>query len=364
RSPTASGALRHRVMVLAPGQPIPHGRPYRYHLNGPVHMMNARKRVGSLPTHRLAISSDPSSDDLSDSSSDHSLPAQSSGMRSSHHLCSLVPSIPCSSAAIFDRPSHDSFSASPFRKRSRSPATSVSLSSPIPRALSSARADLLPSPKRIISPESAMDLEVSSAEGSKPSRYRGTDLEMDDDVKRSDGIDIDHEIQVEIDECIAYAGALRVRGIDVRVVVEAVDREEIKTGVRGPIEVKVDRVTHPVIADDIPEPAQEEGAIEVTYETLGDLVQRFHDHTEEILVHHVQAIESVQMDQGYMIVATGQQSADMTMPNTKSGASRTHEGINKQIDHQLAGALGVRDAARNLEPLIGGGGEQEEVNGN
>nr|GFD36433.1 hypothetical protein [Tanacetum cinerariifolium] len=35
RSPTTSGALRRRVMVLAPGQPIPHGRPYRYHLNGP-----------------------------------------------------------------------------------------------------------------------------------------------------------------------------------------------------------------------------------------------------------------------------------------------------------------------------------------
>ncbi|GJZ80720.1 hypothetical protein Tco_0645714 [Tanacetum coccineum] len=30
---------RRRVMILSPGQPIPHGRPYRYHLNGPVHMM-------------------------------------------------------------------------------------------------------------------------------------------------------------------------------------------------------------------------------------------------------------------------------------------------------------------------------------
>nr|GEY05903.1 hypothetical protein [Tanacetum cinerariifolium] len=27
RSPTASCALRHRVMILTPGQPIPHGRP-------------------------------------------------------------------------------------------------------------------------------------------------------------------------------------------------------------------------------------------------------------------------------------------------------------------------------------------------
>ncbi|GJV61013.1 putative reverse transcriptase domain-containing protein [Tanacetum coccineum] len=66
--------------------------------------------------------------------------------------------------------------------------------------------------------------------------------------------------------------ALIDRGIDVRVVVEAIIREEIETGVRGPVEVRVDRVTHLVVADDILEPAQE-GAIEVTYKTLGDMVQ-------------------------------------------------------------------------------------------
>ncbi|GJX27268.1 putative reverse transcriptase domain-containing protein [Tanacetum coccineum] len=159
---------------------------------------------------------------------------------------------------------------------------------------------------------------------------------------------------------------------------------------RGLVEVRVDRVTHPMVADDIPEPAQE-GAVEVTYETLGDLVQRFHDHTEEIPVHRVQVIESVQRDQGHRIVATGQQSADMleriremerdnkrlrhmmdvaskrvarTMPNTRSRASRTCEGINEQIDRQMAGALGARTTARNLEPLMRDGGGQEEVNGN
>ncbi|GKG06131.1 hypothetical protein Tco_0326217, partial [Tanacetum coccineum] len=73
------------------------------------------------------------------------------------------------------------------------------------------------------------------------------------------------------------------RGIDARVVVEAIDREEIEMSMRGPIEVRVDRVTHPVVADDILEPAQE-GAVEVTYETL---------------------------DKGHKIVATRQQSADM-----------------------------------------------------
>ncbi|GKD07438.1 hypothetical protein Tco_1187123 [Tanacetum coccineum] len=297
-------------------------------------MMTARKRVGPLPTHRLAerhsvdysssdhfalddssrdssssssseTSLNPSSDDLSDSSSDHSLPTPSSSMRPSHHLCSLVPSIPRSSAVISNRPSHDSSSASPSRKRSRSPAASKLLSLPIPAALSSVCADLLLSPKRIRSPKSATDLEVSSVEGSEPSRYRGTNLDMDDDVERSDGIDIDPKIQAEINEYIAYADALRVRGIDARVLVEAVDREEIETGTRGLVKVRVDRVTYPVIADDIPEPAQEEGAVEVTYETLEDLVQRFHDHTEEISIYHVQAIKSDQRDQGHRIIATG-----------------------------------------------------------
>nr|GFD32534.1 hypothetical protein [Tanacetum cinerariifolium] len=35
-----------------------------------------------------------------------------------------------------------------------------------------------------------------------------------------------------------------------------------------------ERVTHPAMPEDIPEPVQE-GAAKVTYETLGDLVQRF-----------------------------------------------------------------------------------------
>ncbi|GKB48932.1 hypothetical protein Tco_0899685 [Tanacetum coccineum] len=351
-------------MVLAPGQLIPHGRPYHYHLNGPVHMMTARKRVGPLPTHRLAVrhsvdysssdhfssddssrdsssssssetSSDSSTDALSDSASsrssfDHSLPTPSSGMRPSHHLCLLVPSIHRSSAAISNRPSYDSSSTSPSRKRSRSPAASVPLSSPTLGALSYARADLLPSPKRIRSHETGMDLKGCSEDSFEPyvprkaglgvdfkdesyesSRHRGTNLEMDVDVLRSDGVDIEPEIQAEFDKCIAYADAIKDRGINARVVVEAIDQEEIKTSMRSPFEVRVDRATYPVVAEDIPKLAQE-GAVEVTYKKLGDLVKRFHDHTEEILVHRVQVIESVQRDQGHRIVATGQQSADMS----------------------------------------------------
>ncbi|GKD99495.1 putative reverse transcriptase domain-containing protein, partial [Tanacetum coccineum] len=398
RSPTTSGALRRRVIVFAPGQPIPHGRPYRYHLNGLVHMMTVRKRVRPMPTHHLAVrhsvdysssdhfslddssrdssssssseSSDSSVDALFDyassrSSSDHSLPTPSSGTRSSHHLCSLVPSVHCSSA-ISERPSHDSSFTSLSRKRSRSPVASVPLSLPTLRALSYACDDLLPSPKRIRSPKTTMDLEGCSEdsfepyvpreaglgvnfedESSKPSRSRGTDLEIDVNIERRDKIEIDPE---------------------------AIDREEIETGTRGLIE---DRVTHPVVADDIPEPAQE-GDVEVTYETLGDLVQRFHDHTEEIPVHRVQLeqdnrrlrdivdVESLRLVPGGIWVTVLRLIRDYPnigskMLNTRSGASGTREGVNEQSDRRMAEALRARDAEMETKEMEMEEMETEEI---
>ncbi|GJS71939.1 putative reverse transcriptase domain-containing protein [Tanacetum coccineum] len=52
------------------------------------------------------------------------------------------------------------------------------------------------------------------------------------------------------------------------------------------------------------------------------------------------------------------------MPNTRSGASRTREGVNEQSGHRMAEALRARDAVENLGPLMGDEDEQEEVNGN
>ncbi|GJZ48915.1 putative reverse transcriptase domain-containing protein [Tanacetum coccineum] len=168
-------------------------------------------------------------------------------------------------------------------------------------------------------------------------------------------------------------------GIDARVMVETVAREEVKMSTRGPVEVSVDRVMHPAMLDDIPEHAQKEGAIEGTYETLGDLVQRFHDHTVEIPVHRVQVIESIQRNQGHRIVETGQQSAVLseriselerdntrlrgtTMPNTRSGATMTREAVNELIARRVAEALKACDAARNPKPLVECWGEQEDKN--
>nr|GEX25669.1 retrotransposon protein, putative, Ty3-gypsy subclass [Tanacetum cinerariifolium] len=454
-----------------------HGRPYRYHPNGPLHMLTAWKRVGPLPTHRLVVrhsvnysSSDIfTSDDSSrftvkfiirdfigfffrcpidsssgHSSSDHSSPALPSRMRSSHHLCSLVLSIPYS-PAIIERPSRSS-STRPSRKRSRSPTTSVPVSLHIHGALSPARADLLPSPKRIRSSNSVMDLKVSSDGSSESFVPRETGLRDDVDVGGSDEPhsehDIDLEVQAEIDKCNAYADALRADGIDARVVVQSVAREEVETSTRGTTEVRVDRVTHPVVSDDIPKPTHK-GAVEVTYETLGDLVQRFHDHTVEIQIHRVQVIKVIQRDQGHRIVVTSQQGVVMSeriselerdnmrlrgmldvaspytpttvvvpavpatddspavpehttieTPMNMSLENKAHYQSEKEAIHliltrigdkiystvdacktaqeiweaierlQQAEVLETRDAARNLEPLVEGGGEQEDVNRN
>ncbi|GJS08098.1 hypothetical protein Tco_0364894 [Tanacetum coccineum] len=193
-------------------------------------------------------------------------------------------------------PDLPSTSAGPSSKRRRSPMTYVPALSPVSRALSPVCADLIPSPKRVKDSGYLADVEVDPREIS---------LRDDTIVRVSDEPyleqDTDPDLQAEIDECIAYADALRDRGIDARVVVEAVDQDETETGVRGPVKVRVERVTHPVMPEDIPEPSQE-GAVEVTYETLGDLVQRFHDHTQAILVHRIQAIEGVQREQGHRII--------------------------------------------------------------
>ncbi|GJS49283.1 hypothetical protein Tco_0599404 [Tanacetum coccineum] len=283
-----------RFMILATGRLFLHGRSYRYHLNGPgvvvriddavsgsrrvawvlgaVYMMTARKRVGPLPVQQLAVrhSVDHSSSDyfsLDDSARDSSSDSSSEASSDFHSDASSDSS---SRHSLSDHSSPDlpSTSAGPSRKRRRSPMTSVPALPPVSGALSPVRADLIPSPKRVRDSGYLADVEVDPRE---------TSLRDDVIVRGSDEPhleqDIDPEIQAEIDECIAYADALRDRGIDARVVVEAVDREESETGTRGPVEVRVERVTHPVMPEDIPEPAQE-GAVEVTYETLGDLVQR------------------------------------------------------------------------------------------
>ncbi|GKD17126.1 hypothetical protein Tco_1206284, partial [Tanacetum coccineum] len=243
---------RRRVMILSHGQPIPHGRPYRYHLNGPVHMITACFRDRPLPTHRLAVrhSADhSSSDSSSEASSDfHSDASSNSSLR---HLLSDHSS-----------PDLSSTSAGPSHKRRRD---------------SGYLADVEVDPSEV---RLGIDVEDESFE---QSRSRGTDLEVDDDVERSEEPHSEPEInpvEVVIEACFDFVNIIRASGVDVRVEAMTVARDDVETSARDPIVVSDDRDTPHVVPEVIPKPAQEERDVEGTYKTLGDLVQRFYDHTK------------------------------------------------------------------------------------
>nr|GEW57822.1 hypothetical protein [Tanacetum cinerariifolium] len=129
--------------------------------------------------------------------------------------------------SLLDHSSLDlpSTSAGPSHKLCRSPMTPEPVLSPVSEALSLVRADLIPLPKRFKDSGYLADVEVDPKETS-----------LRDDVM--------------------------VRGINARVVVESIDREESEMGTRGPVKGRVKRVTLPMMLEDTPEPAQEERAIE------------------------------------------------------------------------------------------------------
>ncbi|GJW49945.1 putative reverse transcriptase domain-containing protein [Tanacetum coccineum] len=178
------------------------------------------KRLEQLPRIIILAERHPTDHSSSDSSSEASsdFHSDASSDPSSRHLLSdhSSPDLPGTSAGL-------------SRKRRRSPMTSVPALSPVSGALSPVRADLIPSPKRVRDSGYSTDVEVDPRE---------TSLRDDAIVRVSDEPhleqDSDPEVQAEIDECFAYADALRDRGIDARVVVETIDRDETETGVRGP----------------------------------------------------------------------------------------------------------------------------------
>ncbi|GJX11917.1 hypothetical protein Tco_0201776 [Tanacetum coccineum] len=276
----------------APGQPIPYSRPYRYHLNGPVHMMTVRKRVRPLPVQQLAVRhsvnhsssgyfspDDSVQDSFSDSSSEASSDFHSDASSSRHSL------------SDHSSPDLPSTSAGPSRKRHRSLMTSVPALPLVSGALSLVHADLIPSPKRVrdsgyladlkgcleasfepyVPREVGLGVDIED-ESFEQSRSRGTNIEMDDDVERSDGVDVD-PVEAVIEACFDFANIIRASGVDVRVKAMTVARDDVETGTRDPIIVSDDGDTPPVVPEVVPEPAQE-GAAGCTYETLRDLGHR------------------------------------------------------------------------------------------
>ncbi|GJU45560.1 hypothetical protein Tco_1202826 [Tanacetum coccineum] len=72
------------------------------------------------------------------------------------------------------------------------------------------------------------------------------------------------------------------------------DKEEIKAeaSAGGMVEIEVDPRVRPIVVEDVLEHVTANGAVEITYEPLGDLIQRFHDHAEEIPVGRIANIET------------------------------------------------------------------------
>ncbi|GJX15497.1 hypothetical protein Tco_0216329, partial [Tanacetum coccineum] len=169
--------------------------------------------------------------------------------------------------------------------------------------LSLVRANLLSPRKRIRNSDSMTDLEVSSEDDYVPyiPIKVGLGVDVEDSYEPYTEPDVDSDIHADINVCIAFADDLRARGTDVKVVVKNAADEEVESSMRGTVEFEVDLRVRPVIDDyvresvreDVPNHVTTDGAIEVTYETLGGLVQRFHDHTIEISAHRIQVIESV-----------------------------------------------------------------------
>nr|GEW62786.1 reverse transcriptase domain-containing protein [Tanacetum cinerariifolium] len=261
-------------------------------------------------------------------------------------------------------PDLPSISTGPSRKRRRSSMTSVPALPLISGALSAVRVDLIPSPNRVRDSGYLVDVEVGPRETSLRDDViaRGSDephLEQD----------IDPEIQAEIDECFAYADALRDRGIDARVVVEAVDRDGIKTDVRGPIEVIVERITHPAMLEDISEPAQE-GAVEreqrhriVEVESaVTTLTERVAELEKDN--RRLRGAASIEMILHYLEISSSVTLLRCRkMPNTRSGASMTHEEVEELVSRRVAEEMAAREATRNLVTLNENGDEQEGENG-
>ncbi|GJS46424.1 hypothetical protein Tco_0596545 [Tanacetum coccineum] len=258
---------------------------------GVLKMLTSRKSVGSLPALRLT------SRYISDSSlSDSSLRYSSSGYAISDSL---------DGSSVFA-------SARPSRKRCRSSTSSVPAVSPVRRALSLVRADLSPPPKRIRDSDLVTDLEISSEDGYEPyiPREVGLGVDFEDSCEPYTEPDIDSDILADIDECITYADAIRARGMDDRDVVETTAEEEVKSRER-----------------------HADGAVEVTYETLGDLVQRLHDHVIEILFHWIQVIESEQILQGHRI--TGVDLEVTTMTERINALERDNTRLRGMLDVEI-----------------------------
>nr|GEX17963.1 hypothetical protein [Tanacetum cinerariifolium] len=239
-------------------------------------------------------SSETSSESHSDTSSDSSLRHSSSGHSISDSPCD-------SPTAIFVGPS---------RKRRRSPTASVPIASPVPRALSPVRADLLSPRKRIRDSNSVTDFEVNYMLGLLDVHwslnntrffFQTTHLE----VVLLCLVQWYYEVTLpDIFPLRPNLGVLQHVPREIGLGVDVEDSYEPYT------EPNIDLVAQADIdAYDTAEPVKADYLDLVSADSS---LEEVYDHMVEIPVHRVKVIKSFQRDQGHRIVATSQQSVSMS----------------------------------------------------
>nr|GEX37701.1 hypothetical protein [Tanacetum cinerariifolium] len=135
-----------------------------------------------------------------------------------------------------------------------------------------------------------------------------------------------------------------------------------------PRETRVERVMHPAMPEDIPEPAQEGAAetIEGVQREQGHMIVR----VESAVTALTERVAELERDNQRLRGTTSVESQrvdrlqrGMKMPNTRSRASMTHEEVEELVARRVAEEMEAREAARSLETLNKNEEEQEGENG-
>nr|GEX85931.1 putative reverse transcriptase domain-containing protein [Tanacetum cinerariifolium] len=136
----------------------------------------------------------------------------------------------------------------------------------------------------------------------------------------------------------------------------------VEVGLR---ETRVERVTHPVMPEDIPESAQEGAAKGVQREQGHRIVG-----VESVVIALTERVADLERDNRRLRDTTSVKSQRvdrlqrcMKMPNTRSGASMTHKEVEELVTRRVAKEIEAREATRNLETLNENEEDQKGENG-
>nr|GEY43950.1 hypothetical protein [Tanacetum cinerariifolium] len=127
----------------------------------------------------------------------------------------------------------------------------------------------------------------------------------------------------------------------------------------GSRETRVERVMHPAMPEDIPEPTQEGAVIEG--------VQREQRHkiigVESAVAVLTERVAELERDnrrlRGTASVESQRVDRFQKMPNIRSEASMTHEEVKELVTRRVAEEMEARESGRNLETLNGNEDEQK-----